>query len=472
MVSVLTGCRRWGEDGKRDSSRPVEGHDLSGGSWSTLRHGGTHVEFLPLNEIRRLERGMMIDPWLYQVENNLPHLLSGIERLVRIESPSGDPRRLEASAGELTRAGSDIMGVSPEVASAEGSPCVIWRFGAAPRRVLLLGHHDTVWPAGTLSRIPWSTHDGTIRGPGCFDMKTGIVQALHAVALVRERYGPLGVDGLSILITGDEETGSKGSRAIIEAEAQTCSAVLVLEAAGVGGALKIERKGVSMYRVVAKGRASHAGLEPESGVNASIEIASHVAAIAAMSDPAAGTSVTPTSLSAGTSTNTVPDRAELAVDVRVRTREEQERVHREINALKPTLDEAMLEVNGGPNRPPMHVSRAQELFGIALDLSPRAGIEGLIGLSVGGASDGNFTAGLGIPTLDGLGAVGGGAHADSEHVVIDQIARRTTLLALLLERLLGCEGTSFSRCEVAGEQPINTSTDDISSHNTEEKYAH
>lgn len=386
----------------------------------------------------------MIDPWMHQVKKNLPHLLAAIERLVRIESPSGDIRRLESSAGELARAGSDIMGVTPEVVIAEGSPSVIWRFGAGPRRVLLLGHHDTVWPAGTLARLPWSTESATIRGPGCFDMKTGIVQAMYAVALVLERYGPRGVDGLTILITGDEETGSKGSRAIIETEAQACSAVLVLEAAGDNGALKIERKGVSMYCVVAKGRASHAGLEPESGVNASIEIAAHVAAIAAMSDPTTGTSVTPTRLLAGTSANTVPDRAELAVDVRVRTPEEQERVHKEINALRPTLKEAMLEVNGGPNRPPMHVSRAKELFDLALDLSPRAGIKGLTGLAVGGASDGNFTAGLGIPTLDGLGAVGGGAHADSEHVLIDHIAGRTTLVALLLERLLGCDSVSSS----------------------------
>jgi glutamate carboxypeptidase len=267
-------------------------------------------------------------------------------------------------------------------------------------------------------------------------MKAGVVIAMHAIAALPDR------SGITLLVTGDEEVGSPTSRALIEDEARGCRAALVLEAAADGGALKIERKGVSLYDVLVHGRAAHAGLEPERGVNATIELAYQVLAVAALADPAAGTTVTPTVLTSGTTTNTVPARGRLSVDVRVRTFAEQQRVDDAMRALAPTLAGASLDVHGGPNRPPLERSASAELFARADALAQALGQPPLHGVAVGGASDGNFTAGVGVPTLDGLGAVGGGAHADDEHVLIDQLQPRVTLLRALLADLLADVHTS------------------------------
>jgi glutamate carboxypeptidase len=309
----------------------------------------------------------------------------------------------------------------------------------------VLCHHDTVWPIGSIDDRPW-VHDGDVlRGPGCFDMKTGTAMALHAVALLRDMGGDEVLDGLTVLVTGDEEVGSPTSRELIEAEARGCVAALVLEASGPGGALKTERKGVSMYEVGVVGKAAHAGLEPETGVNAAVEIAHQVLAIAALGDPSIGTTVTPTTLRAGTTSNTVPARAVLSVDVRSRSRGEQRRVDDAIHALSAVLPGARLTMTGRANRPPLPSTSSAGLFGRARALAPRAGITELTGVAVGGGSDGNFTADIGTPTLDGLGAVGGGAHADGEHVVVAAIPGRLALLTLLLADLLGPHAESSSR---------------------------
>ncbi|WP_217181799.1 M20 family metallopeptidase [Streptomyces sp. AC495_CC817] len=359
-------------------------------------------------------------------------LLADIEELVVCESPSDDLDAVARSADTVAALGTRLLGAAPERIVIDGRTHLRWRFGAP--RVLLLGHHDTVWPIGSLATHPFDVSDGVLRGPGTFDMKTGVVMALHAVAGLADR------EGVSVLITGDEELGSPSSRELILDEARDCAAVFVLEAAAEGGALKVARKGVSLYRVVVTGRAAHAGLEPERGVNASIEAAHLVLAVAALGDQDAGTTVTPTLLSSGSTTNTVPAAAEFAVDVRVRTIAEQDRVDAAMHALVTRLPGAEVRIEGGPNRRPMEPSSSEHLFERAVAVAEAAGLTPFDGVAVGGASDGNFTAGAGVPTLDGLGAVGGGAHADDEHVVVDMIGERLTLLEGLIADVLAGEG--------------------------------
>jgi glutamate carboxypeptidase len=364
----------------------------------------------------------------------LPLLLADIETLVTCESPSADHDAVAVSAGVVAELGTARTGVRPERIVIEGRSHLRWRFGQGPSRVLLLGHHDTVWPVGSLTSHPFTVASGVLRGPGCFDMKAGLAMAFHAVAALPDP------SGITLLVTGDEELGSPTSRALIEDEAAGRDAALVLEASGDGGALKTGRKGVSHYEVRTWGRAAHAGLEPERGINAGIELAHQVLAVTTLADAALGTSVTPTVLSAGTTTNTVPGQGRFALDVRVAERPEQARVDAAVRALRPVLPGARLEVSGGPNRPPLEQAASAALFGRAVLLAARLGLPEPTGSFVGGASDGNFTAGVGTPTLDGLGAVGGGAHADDEHVLIAELPARTALLAALLADVLAHPG--------------------------------
>ncbi|RNI21194.1 M20 family peptidase [Flexivirga caeni] len=364
----------------------------------------------------------------------MEEMLDDIRRLVECESPSADQGAVTRSADVVSSVGRGRLGTDPDRVVVNGCTHLRWRFGDKPARVLVLGHHDTVWPLGTLDRIPYGVRDGVLRGPGCFDMKTGLVQAFHAIAAL----GPLegSADGVTLLITGDEEVGSPTSRALIEREATGCVASLVLEASGPGGALKIGRKGVSTYQIKIVGRAAHAGLEPASGINAAVALAQLIQDVLALASPEHGTTVTPTLARAGTTTNTIPAEGSLAVDARMWDAGEQQRVDHAIRALTPSLLGATLTVEGGPNRPPLQAGSSGDLTSLALQVAAETGITQLSTMSVGGASDGNFTAGVGVPTLDGLGAVGDGAHAAHEHVLVNHIVPRTTLLAALLRRLL------------------------------------
>lgn len=357
----------------------------------------------------------------------LPDLLADVRELVECESPSADLAAVARSADVVARVGERRLGVAPERLVVDGRTHLRWRLGTGPSRVLLLGHHDTVWPLGTLATRPCTVEGGVLRGPGCFDMSAGVAMMLHAAA---------GMDGVTILVTGDEELGSPSSRELVEQEARSAEAALVLEPSADGGALKTERKGVSLYEVQLRGRATHAGLEPESGVNATVELAHQVLAVARLGRAELGTTVTPTSSRAGTTTNTVPADGSFAVDVRVGAREEQERVDREIRSLRPVVPGASIRLTGGPNRPPLEAAASAALLERARALAARLGLPEPTSASVGGASDGNFTAGVGTPTLDGLGAVGGGAHADHEHVLVEELPGRTALLAALVADLL------------------------------------
>ncbi|MEO9322041.1 M20 family metallopeptidase [Nocardioides sp. C4-1] len=370
---------------------------------------------------------------------DLPALLDDVRTLVECESPSDDRAAVARSAAEVARLGARHLGTEPERIVVDGRTHLRWRLGAGPTRVLLLAHHDTVWPLGSLATHPCTVEQGVLRGPGCFDMKAGLVMALHALAALHDAGD---VDGVTLLVTGDEEIGSPTSRTLIEDDARGAEAALVLEASAGGGALKTERKGVSLYDVGVVGRAAHAGLEPERGVNATLELAHHALAVAGLGDGARGTTVTPTALRSGTTTNTVPAAGSFSVDVRARTSAEQDRVHRAMLALRPVLPGASVTVTGGPNRPPLDAAASVDLFARATEVAMRLGLPAPSSASVGGASDGNFCAGVGTPTLDGLGAVGGGAHADDEHVVVDELPGRTALLAALVADLLAPRRTT------------------------------
>lgn len=363
-----------------------------------------------------------------RMESALPAIVAGIEELVTCESPSADLVAVAHSAGVVAGLGELVLGVPPERITLAGTSHLRWRFGTGPTRVLLLAHHDTVWPLGSLVTHPFTVDDGVLRGPGCFDMKAGLVLGLHAVAALPDR------SGVTILVTGDEEVGSPSSRGLIETEAAGCAAALVLEASAAGGALKTERKGVSLYRVRAIGRAAHAGLEPERGLNATVELAHQVLAVTGLGDPERGTTVTPTMLMSGTTSNTVPATGEFAVDVRVRDAAEQQRVDAAVHGLRPVLAELVVE--GGPNRPPLVAESSAALFERAAGLAAELGLAPLRSAAVGGGSDGNFTAGVGTPTLDGLGAIGDGAHADHEHVVVAELPGRAALISALVADLL------------------------------------
>lgn len=406
---------------------------------------------------------------------NLDVMLEDLRELVVCESFSADHRAVARSARVVADQGYRRLGVRAETIVIGGVTHLRWTFGTP--RVLLLGHHDTVWPIGSLLTRPWSVADGIARGPGVFDMKAGLVQMFHALAALPSP------DGVCVLVTGDEEVGSPTSRALVEESARACAAAFVLEASAEGGALKIARKGTSMYEVVVHGRGAHAGLDPGKGANAGVELAHQILAVTGIADrvnddrsaitdrvnndQAAITdqvnndrvnndrvndgqvdddraapealgpaTVTPTVLSAGTTANTVPALARLSVDVRVPTLAAQRRVDELMRALSPRISGTRLEITGGPNRPPLELTSSARLFDLAQEVAAELGLAPLAGTGVGGASDGNFTAGAGCPTLDGLGAVGGGAHADDEHVVVAEMPGRTALLAGLIRAVL------------------------------------
>lgn len=355
-------------------------------------------------------------------------MVADLESLVTVESPSRDPEALRASAETLAAVIEHRLGSRPTLVASEAGPHVWWSGGGEPR-VLLVGHHDTVFPTGTLTRRPFRIDGDTATGPGVFDMKAGIVQAVHAVASLADH------SGVEILITADEEVGSGSSRSLIEERARACGAVLVLEPSADGGALKTARKGTGTYDIRIHGRAAHAGLEPEKGVNALVEAANQVLVIDTLGAPSEGTTVTPTLASVGTADNVVPAEARVVVDVRVVRDDERARVDAAMRSLRPVHPEAVIEVGGGFNRPPMPPEASEWLFPLACEVADEANLGSLSGVFVGGGSDGNFTAAIGVATLDGLGAVGGGAHADTEWVDLAAMPGRAQLLAGLLRRL-------------------------------------
>ena len=361
----------------------------------------------------------VVDPWA---------MLDRLGELVSCESPLGSVPQLTACADLVAGWGRDVLGRPARRIVRDGIPHLLW--SAPDQRVLLLGHFDTVWPLGTIRDWPFEVSGSTATGPGVCDMKAGIVQMFAALGLVAD------TARVGVLLTGDEESGSITSRALIERQARRSGTVLVCEASTPEGALKVARKGGSLYRLTVHGRAAHAGVEPHKGVNATIEVAQQILAVRALASTVDGTSVTPTVLSGGTTTNTVPETASLCVDVRAWSRDELDRVDRAIRSLTPVVDGATLTVDGGVNRYPLTPEVALPLLDLAQLVAKELGQTPPDGVHAPGASDGNFTGALGVPTLDGLGAVGGNAHARGEYVDVSMMSERTALLAGLVERLL------------------------------------
>jgi glutamate carboxypeptidase len=301
------------------------------------------------------------------------------------------------------------------------------------KQLLVIGHLDTVWPIGTLQRLPFRvTAEGTAHGPGIFDMKAPIAALLEAIRAIKQLSLPVHRP-LTILLTCDEEIGSRTSRTLVEKEARRAAAALVLEPPITGGVVKTGRKGIGDYTIKAKGRAAHAGLDPTKGINAIVELAHHTLTLAGLNDYERGITLNVGVFNGGTTSNVVPAEATARVDLRFWEMEDGERLCRTIEALQPQLAEAQLEIKGGINRPPMQrTPNVVALFEHARSLAAELGFD-LKDTQVGGGSDGNFTAALGVATLDGLGIDGAGAHAEHEHILIDDIPRRTALLARLIQ---------------------------------------
>ena len=358
----------------------------------------------------------------------LPAMVDAVEALVSVESPTDDIAACEAIVMESIGIVSGWLPSPARVEEHGGRP--VWRWGPDRPRVLLLGHLDTVWPMGSLDRLPFANDGRRMSGPGVFDMKAGVVQGWAALALAG-----IDDDGVGMVLTTDEETGSLASRSLISGAISGAEAVLVLEPSA-DGALKIARKGTSWYSIEVAGRAAHAGLDPERGINALIAGAELALSSNGWADIPSGTTVTPTMLTAGTTANTVPANARLTLDVRAWTSGEQLRVDHAVRGWRSKTTKATVEVYGGVDRPALEEPLTRDLFETACRCAADMGLPRLEGRSVGGASDGNLTAAAGVPTLDGLGAVGDGAHADHEWASVPAMAERAALLAALVTNVL------------------------------------
>ncbi len=361
--------------------------------------------------------------------------LAALAALVEHESPSRDKPALDGLASKLAARFEAIGGEVEMFANPDGGDHVLARFfddGRSDRKpVLVLGHYDTVWPVGTLATMPFRVEEGKAFGPGVFDMKASLVEAEFAIdGLIRHRSQvPRPV---VVLITSDEEIGSPTSRRLIEETASGCEYVLVLEPPLPGGSLKTARKGVGHFVVEVEGKAAHAGVEPRKGVSAILELAHQIIYLNALTDHDSGISVNVGVIEGGTTANVVAARASARVDVRATTLDQAAIIEEAIRQARPSLPGTHLTISGGFNRPPMERTESiGALFERARTIGRSMGLELGEG-STGGGSDGNFTAASGIPTLDGLGIAGSGAHASHEQIELDSLPERTALLASLL----------------------------------------
>jgi glutamate carboxypeptidase len=356
------------------------------------------------------------------------------ETLVGLESPSTDKAAVDRCGAEIASMLRGIGGRVETFAQPVRGDHLLAEFPGGGRRVLLLGHFDTVWPVGQLQQMPMREEQGRLYGPGVFDMKSGLAVSMLALRIL----GRLPADQrptVEILWTSDEEIGSGSSRALIEREARRSDAVLVLEPSLPGGAAKTSRKGCGDFELTVHGIAAHAGIDPGQGASAILEIAHQIIALHGLMDPSRGVSVNVGIVAGGTRTNVVPAEAHANIDIRVPTAADGERIARALQRLQPRVTGTRLEIQGGFDRPPLergdHVARLYEVARqAAADIGFDLGEGG-----TGGGSDGNFTAALGVPTLDGLGPRGDGAHARHEHVEIVDLPWRAAFLAHLLVRL-------------------------------------
>jgi len=351
-------------------------------------------------------------------------MLQDLESLVRCESPSEDLSACKKVVQLANEIATRELGTAAEILEVNGRPVFWW--GDKNPKVVLLCHLDTVWPIGSFNPI-WQIDGDVLRGPGTFDMKVGFIQALYALKDIQ--------GSVALIATTDEEIGSHASKELIMQVSKTADAVLVLEAS-LDGKVKTGRKGTAMYVVKAVGLASHAGLEPEKGINATVEIAAQILKLKELENSEFGTTVVPTMLKGGTTANTVPAEATLEIDARSFSQSDLERVDRAIQSLTAITPGAQIEITGGLNRPVLEPASCKELYEIAEKVAKSIGMAPLGSAEVGGASDGNFAAAAGACVLDGLGAIGGGAHAVNEWASIKAIEERKNFLNAFIKELL------------------------------------
>jgi glutamate carboxypeptidase len=378
--------------------------------------------------------------YLEYCQSDLDAMLKCLRQAVEIESPTLSKPHVDRMADFFAQEFERSQGKVTRLTHPTAGAAVVGEFWSRagvtlPKRrkpILLLGHMDTVWDAGTLERMPFRISRGRAYGPGILDMKAGIVCGLWAIrALQKLHVTPS--SPIRFFLNSDEEMSSLAFRKQILDEARRARAVLVLEPAQ-GHALKTARKGVGEFRIIVHGRSAHAGVNPGAGVNAIDELARQILRINDFSQSIPGASLSVGVVQGGTRSNVVPDLASVAVDVRIARVADKRIIEQKVYGMKPFNPKARLEIRGGINRPPMERVRAEGLFKLAQELGRQMGMK-IEEASTGGGSDGNFTAALGIPTLDGLGGVGDGAHAVHEHIIIRELPRRAALLAALLARL-------------------------------------
>jgi glutamate carboxypeptidase len=362
-------------------------------------------------------------------------ILDTIQQLVEIESPS-DIKAAVDRLGTVLASRFGELGGRVQVHRGEkfGNHLEV-RFGKShfhdAKSILLLGHMDTVYPIATISKMPFRVAGGRVWGPGVLDMKAGIALMLHVIEAMFVWSGGSLSRTVTVFLVSDEEVGSLSSRAITEKLARDSAAVLVLEPAH-GQAVKTSRKGVGDYQLRIKGKASHAGLDFEKGQSAVVELAHQILQISKLTDFERGITLNVGKISGGTRVNVVPAEARASIDVRIARKKDAQEIERRLHALQPQNPHCQIEITGGINRPPMErTAGVAALYAKATEIARQLGWR-LEEAAVGGGSDGNFTAALGVPTLDGLGAVGEGAHADHESILISELPRRAALLAGLI----------------------------------------
>lgn len=376
-----------------------------------------------------------MDSFLSWAHSNQQRIIGTIREMVECESPSDDPAAVNRQVEQIADRWSGLGKVTRKKAPGYGDHLLLEVDLPGKRKsgqILALGHTDTVWPLGTLRSMPWREADGRLWGPGVYDMKGGIAFFLHAMEALREMQVPV-ARKVVLQLNSEEEVGSHSSRPFTEAQARKSACVFVLEpGTGPEGKLKTARKGVGGYCVRVIGKSAHAGVDFTNGANAIVELARQIEKIAGFTDLKIGLTVSPGVIRGGTRSNVVPAEADVDVDVRITRLRDQARIDKKFRSLKAVDPRCRLEITGGLNRPPLERSREiRALFQHARKLAAELGVR-LEESSTGGGSDGNFTGALGIPTLDGLGAVGEGAHAVNESLFIDRIADRTALLAKLV----------------------------------------